>query len=421
MEKIKKFKSLIDFESDLFVRILAVIIAVIVWVVLSITKYPTTTLKIASVPVIFSLDGTKAEANGLRAVGYNDITTMVEIQGMKYEIGGYTNKDIIASVNVDQVTKEGTYSLKISAVPASTSDQCKVLSCSPDTVDVTFEHYGQETFPITAQAHSVTAADDLVIRHTTVSPSEVTITGSDENLNKIEKVVANISDSKELSENTTLSTSDLVFYDKYNKRLSSEDYTVDNKNFDVIFTLFKQVNAELSIDFEDTPPGFDLNSLPYSLSEDNVQIWTSDLDAKSDTKKTLGSISLKDVNLEKSYEFNIPLDSGEENAGESDKIQVTFDGSGYTSKEINLSKSSFTFVNKSTGKNVTVSSPNAIKPVIYGPESVISELEASDLTAEINLNNISKSGDYTLPITIYAKKYNTVWCYGTYKARVIIS
>ena len=112
MEKIKKVKSPRNLESDFILRVLAIVIAIVVWVLLSITQYPTTTLKVSNIPVIFSLDGTIAQEKELRAVGYQDITTTVEIKGMKYEIGGYTEKDLIASVNLDDVTKEGTYSLE---------------------------------------------------------------------------------------------------------------------------------------------------------------------------------------------------------------------------------------------------------------------------------------------------------------------
>ena len=214
MEKIKQIFDFKHLESDIIHRIIAVVVAIVIWVVLSITQYPTTTLKISNIPVIFNMEGTIAEQEGLRAVGFQNITTTVEIKGMKYEIGGYTEKDLIATVNLDNVTKEGTYSLNIEAESVHTSDQCEILSCYPETIDVTFEHFGEQSFNVEAEAPNVTAEDDSFVAKTSVSPAKVVVTGSDENLKKIKRVAAITKEEKIISDDITISTSDLVFYDE---------------------------------------------------------------------------------------------------------------------------------------------------------------------------------------------------------------
>lgn len=54
---------------------------------------------------MFSLDGTQAKEKGLSALNYKDISVDVEIKGMNYEIGSYTAADLVATVNLDDVTK----------------------------------------------------------------------------------------------------------------------------------------------------------------------------------------------------------------------------------------------------------------------------------------------------------------------------
>lgn len=421
MEKINKIKSFINFESDFFLRILAIIIAIIIWVVLSITQYPTTTLKISSVPVIFSLDGTVAQEKGLRAVGYDDITTTVEIKGMKYEIGGYTEKDLTASINLDDVTKEGTYSLPIVAKSAHSSDQCEILSCYPNTVKVTFEHYAEKSFDIEAEAPNVSAADGLILKKSVVTPSQVTVTGSDANLEKISKVTAKVKEEKTLTEDTTISTSNIVFYDSDNNVLSSDDYSVDNENFEVKFSLYKKKSVTLNVDFKECPPGFDTGSLPYKLSTQKVDVLSSDLDDSKATVKTVGTIDLTNVNLKKTFEFEIPFEKEEENLSSESTVKVTFDDSKYTTKSFTISKSDFTLTNKLSNKKASVDTPDSIKVTMVGPTSVMDKLEESDLTAEIDLSDVSTAGSVTKKITVYSKKYNKIWCYGTNEAQVEIS
>lgn len=420
MEKIKKIFDFKHLESDIIHRIIAVVVAIVIWVVLSITQYPTTTLKISNIPVIFNMEGTIAEQEGLRAVGFQNITTTVEIKGMKYEIGGYTEKDLIATVNLDNVTKEGTYSLNIEAESVHTSDQCEILSCYPETIDVTFEHFGEQSFNVEAEAPNVTAEDDSFVAKTSVSPAKVVVTGSDENLKKIKRVAAITKEEKIISDDITISTSDLVFYDENDNIISSTNFTVDNQNFDIAFSLYKNNEVKLNVDFEDCPPGFNISSLPYSLSPEKVNIINSNLNDKI-TAKTVGTISLSDVDLTKSFEFDIPLEKSEEIYKSENAVRVIFDNNGYSSKNITIKQDDIKITNKPAGKTVKVTSPSSVMIAMCGPESIISQLESSDLTAIIDLNNTTKTGSFDKKITVYSKEFDTVWCFGEYVATLTIS
>ena len=99
--------------TDFGLKILAVVLAVIVWFILSITQYPIISKTITNVQVTFSTVGTKAEEKGLSPINYKQISVDVEIKGMNYEIGKYTSDDLIATVNLDKVTQEGRYDLEI--------------------------------------------------------------------------------------------------------------------------------------------------------------------------------------------------------------------------------------------------------------------------------------------------------------------
>ena len=152
MEKVKKAKKENRHGADFGLRILSIIIAVIIWFALSITQYPTINKTITNVPVVFSLDGTQAKEKGLSALNYKDISVDVEIKGMNYEIGSYTAADLVATVNLDDVTKEGTYDLDIDVKSSHSTDKVTVVSVNPDTVSVEFDRLTTKTIPLTAEA-----------------------------------------------------------------------------------------------------------------------------------------------------------------------------------------------------------------------------------------------------------------------------
>lgn len=423
MEKIKKVQPPKYHESDFVLRILAVIIAVIIWVVLSITQYPTTTIQIANVPVVFSLDGTKAQDKSLSPVNLpNNLTVNVDIKGMKYEIGGYSEKDLIATVNLDPVTNEGTYSLDINVESTHSSDQCTIVSVSPSTIDVSFEKISSKTFDLSAETPYVSVAKDLTLKDIEVTPSEIEIQGTEKDLENLSKVSARVKDSMTLSENVVISTSDLVFYDKNDKVLPSDKYTVlSNKNFDVSFSLYKKKDAELKVDFTECPDNFASSAVPYVLSEETIQIISPVLDSKSVIEKSIGSIPLNEIDLEKTFDFDLKLNDDEELLKGSDKITVSFDKSGYTSKNFTVDSDNFKIINRPTGKKASVKTDKISNVTIIGPETVIDRISKKDLTVEIDLKGVVKNGTISKNVSIYSHNHNNIWCYGKYKVEVVIS
>ena len=114
---------------------------------------------------------------------------------MNYEIGSYTAADLVATVNLDDVTKEGTYDLDIDVKSSHSTDKVTVVSVNPDTVSVEFDRLTTKTIPLTAEAPLISAEEGYILKETTTSPSEITVEGPKNDLDNISKAVAQISKS----------------------------------------------------------------------------------------------------------------------------------------------------------------------------------------------------------------------------------
>jgi YbbR domain-containing protein len=297
MEKVKKAKKENRHGADFGLRILSIIIAVIIWFALSITQYPTINKTITNVPVVFSLDGTQAKEKGLSALNYKDISVDVEIKGMNYEIGSYTAADLVATVNLDDVTKEGTYDLDIDVKSSHSTDKVTVVSVNPDTVSVEFDRLTTKTIPLTAEAPLISAEEGYILKETTTSPSEITVEGPKNDLDNISKAVAQISKSKKISEDTTINTQDIVFYDDDNVVDPSKIEVKDTKSVDVNFVIYKKKTAKLKVDISNCTDNFDVSSLPLKLSEEEISVVSPNLDDSDTETLTIGSIKLSEINL----------------------------------------------------------------------------------------------------------------------------
>lgn len=408
--------------SDFVLKIFSIVIAVIIWFAMSITKYPTVNKTITNVPVNFSISGTVAESKGLSALSYKDITVEVEIQGMNYEIGTYSADDLTASIDTDQVTKEGTYKLDIDVKSKHSADKCTIVSVTPQTVEVKFDQMDTIKMPITVSAPNVSAQDGFTLKETAITPEEIEIRGPEKELERIDKVVAQYSNNLILSDDTTVSTASIVLYDADDNRLDSSNCTMSLSTVDINFVVYKKVTMNLYASFTNIPPGFDIESLPYSLSTDSLQVITPQLDAEDTEEVSLDPVSLYDISKGKTFKTEIDsiLSNGEINQSGEDMVEMDIDLTDYDQKTFTLKASKIELINVPSGKSVSIDNEVLSNVTIIGPSKVISKLKASDLTAVIDLSDAEAVGSISHEVVVYCKDHDNVWNIGTHEAVVNI-
>lgn len=407
--------------SDFTLKILAVIFAVIIWFALSITQYPTINKTITNIPVTFTLEGTQAEEKGLSPLNYKEITVDVEIKGMNYEIGGYTSSDLIASVNLDKVTKEGTYDLDIDVKSTHSADKCTIVSVQPETVSVDFDRITTKTVELSVEAPLITASEGYTLKDASVNPKEITIEGAKNDLDNVSKATARITKSMKISEDTTIQTTDLAFYDADDNRLDSSKFTVKSgTSYDVNFVVYKKKTANLKIDITGCPDNFDVDSLPMILSEEQISVISPNLEDSDTENITVGTIPLSGINLSSPYTFNIPLNTGEINLNGTESVTVTFDGEGYTSKEFTIAASHIKLLNSPKDMKATLETKKLTGIEIFGPEEVINKLTSDDIYAQADLSDIYDYGSYSRTVTVYIPDHDNVWCYGVNAVQVVL-
>ena len=351
-----------------------------------------------------------------------DISVDVEIKGMNYEIGGYTASDLVASVNLDGVTKEGTYDLDIEVKSTHSTDKVTVVSVTPDTVSVDFDRLTTKTVPLSAEAPLISAEEGYILKDTNVTPSEITVEGPKNELDSISKAVAQISKSKKITEDTTINTQDIVFYDDDDNVVDSSKLEIkDAKSVDVNFVVFKKKTAELKVDITNCLDSFDVSSLPMKLSETEISVVSPNLDDSDKEVLHVGTIDLSDIDLDKSFSFKIPLNAGEINMNGDEQVKVTFDPTGYTYKEFSITSDHIVVKGKPSGKKTTVETKKLSNVRVYGPEDIINKLSDDDLYAQIDLSDIIDSGSYARQAIIYSPTYNNVWGYGNNEIQVVVA
>lgn len=412
----RKKRSLKDSGTDLTLRILAFVIAVIIWFLLSITQYPTISKTIKGIHVNFSMDGTAAEENGLDALNYEDFTVDVEIKGMNYEIGTYDTNDLVATVNLDKVTKEGTYKLDIDVKSAHPTDRCSVVSVTPATVEVDFDRITSKTMEVEVDAPNISAEDKFTLREHTASPAEITISGPQGELDKIDKAIARVSTTKKLSADESIPVNELLLYNANGTIVDTSNLEYpDASDYSVDFVIYKQKTIDLKVDITSVPQGFDKSSVPIILSNDSLSVITPNLNDKDKETKTIGSIPLSNIDPSKTFTFTVELGEGEINTAGTNTVTVSFDKTGYTTKKYVLNDDYIEFINVPEGYETKLDS---LTITVVGPEKTLEELYESHISAKVDMKGITGIGQYPCNASITIEGFDNVWVLGTAQALV---
>ena len=316
--------------ADFALRIIAVIAAIIVWFILSITQYPTINRTINKVPVNLSLENTIAKEKGLSALNFKNPTVDVEIKGMNYEIGNYKASDLTATIDVSKVTKEGQYVLDIDVKSNHPSDSCTIVSVSPSTIAVEFDRITQKSFPLEVESPSISAADGFSLSDATVNPDKITLNGPVNSLAKINRAVAKVNSTAKLSEDKSIKADEIILYDSDNNVITDSSITWDeNQTFTASFIVYKKKTLKLKLDVTGAPENFDVSSLPITYSQQEITINTPNLSDKDSETIIIGTVPLSQLRLGWEQTFDIPLSAGEVNLSGESKVTVAIDSQNY--------------------------------------------------------------------------------------------
>ncbi len=408
-------------KRDFPMKVGAVVIAIIIWFALSITMFPTVFMTIKDVPVTISLEGTTAEAQGLAITEFNEDTKVeVSISGMRYEIGSFTEDDLKATVDMSGVTQAGTYDLNINVTSSAAS--CSVTKITPSTVRVKVDYIKQVTIPLQVRATSVSAEDGYSLGDAVVTPETITVRGPEKLVDSLGYAVFAVDQKKKLSETYTTSDGKLYLYSNDNSLIDDSSFELDYDPISVTFPVYFMKTLKFSFDYQGAPDNFDTDILKYKLSQDSIDVMTANESVLNQDVLHLGYINLSDINLEKSFTFDVNLDSGVSSPSGIRTVTVTFDPTGFVSKQFTIPESNIKMINVPANRTAELSTKAISEVTIYGPADVMETLTADDLIAEFDMQStVLENGTYTRNVRIYAPQVDTVWCYGNYEIMFTVS
>ena len=407
-------KSILD---DRRIRLaLAVLGAVIAWMVVTIIVQPGTTNMIYNVPVDYTYDSSAYTSRGLSIVSAEDKTVNLKLSGDGYTIGGLAASDFVVYPDWSSVRDSGEKNLRLLVRGANSllNGITVTIDGSDNTVDVVFDVVEEKTLPVTTTTNYLTISDGYILYSTEVSKETVTLSGPSSELDKVVTCTAEVTYTGELDSSVTLETP-LRFYTSGGTEVKFEYTELEESTVDVTLQVYKMATLPVNVTFINAPRGFDNSVLVYALSRQQLKVAgpAEKIDALSTL--SIGTIDLSTFSLNKTYEMPIDLPSDIYLLDNISSITVSLDCSNLETKTLNLPSSCVQVVNLPSTYQLTVETDRLMNVILCGPKGAMETLTPEQVVIEIDAEDFSvATGQQNIACRLYVPSNGKIFALGSY-------
>lgn len=414
----KKFDLDEIFSNKKFTIIISVVTAVIAWFITVMVNDSSGVVTIYNVPIICDTKNTQAEQLSLEIVDIEPKTVAVTVRGPKYKIGLISSKDIVVSpTSMINVTSEGTYEINLVANLKQPQRDVYIDEIEPQFASFSFDSISTKTVTLVAETPNIKVDPGYVGDQAVCQPEKLFVSGPKQSIDKLDYVKLVVDTSANLSASKTFeATPKFISVDGFEMDSTSFKYNEDIK-FKVNVPVYKEKQIPLKFMYKNSSNHFNTNLLNAIISPDHINIAGAPDVIDSISELNLGYIDMRELDIGKSFIFSVKVPSGYKNIDKIDAATVSFDFSNW--KFRNFSVSDVKLSNVPSDYDVNINS-SVIKDVKFvGFVDAIDNLNASDITATVDLTSVSlKEGKQIVPVIVETINKDGVWAVGEYKCSI---
>lgn len=416
--KMSDIKKTIDrfTQSKLATVVLSVAVAILLWFIISVTLYPTVPVTIYNVPLVVQTEGTQAANNGLSVVSCDVESVTVQVVGSRSKVGMLNAENLIAYVDLDNVTAAGEFPLDIT-VESSENVPFEVKVVSPSRAKVTFDKIETRAFEVTPSFPNIVIASGHIMDEVTCEPSTIEITGPSALLDEIGKVIVTSQKSAEIDSSHVLNSSNVTLYNADNAIMDSELLEMPTTNFKINIPLLTQKELALTYKISNTPSGFDVDWLVerLELSADTITLASSNHALAQREDLNLGVVNLEAISLKYSQTFDVTLGEGEINQSGMQQVTLSLNSEGLEERKFAVNGENIIVVNKPANYDFEVITEKLTVPVIGTPEE-LDALNPANIMVTVDLSNYNaeQSESFSEYVKIAVIDEPRIWATGTH-------
>ena len=407
------------FNNRAFVAGFALVTAIVVWSAVAFSKGTEIDLTL-DVPI--DLNSASIYANyGLDVMNSDIQKVQVVVRGQRSVVGRLKADSILVTPVYINVTAAGTYELSLAGDKINSPENFSIVSINPSTVTLRLDAPYSKRFAVDTTGIVATAAEGYFIDTIATDPLEISVVGSEENINRISRVAVEYRFSRTLNKSERLRAQEIHLYDQYGDKLSKENLRMSAQNVDITIPVYKLGQLSLDIGFTNVPEGFDVSTLKYTLSVSRIDVAGAEETINGMRQPFIvGYVDLTTFAVDKEYVFEVTLPGGMVNRG-SNTVTVTFSKGNIATKQINVTD--IRAVNLPTNYNINIVDTVIRNVVVIGAAGDVDRLLATSVVAVIDFSAVSQieRGKYTMPVTFQITSNHSTWVIGSYTVMVEVN
>ena len=408
-------------DSRVFWMILSLFAASLLWM------YVTTT---EGVEVQKTLTGVKIEflgADAMRAssdliVTEQDRTTVnLTLSGTRRVLSKLTNSNVTATVNLNNVTADGRYSVSYDiAFPAGVdANEVTVVHTSSDVVNFYVDKLARKTVEVKGAFTGNTAEGYLADESMVFDPLVVAISGPKTVISKVDHAFVALT--REEVDRTLSYSTTYSLVDANNNPV--EDSSIQRETEEVTVTLNVLSTKEVPLDVTIIDGGGatrDANTR-IEITPSSIMLAGDAAAIDSTTKLILGTINLSTFATDFSATYTIIPPNGTENMTGVTEATVTVSITGVATKSFSVNPDNIICINVPDGydaENIT----QALNVTVRAPQEVLDRISEVNLRAVADLSNLgtNASGVFTPTVEIKIDGFPEAGCVGEYKIYITL-
>lgn len=414
----KNNKSILDNNTVLI--ILSILAAILIWFMVAYNIDSNKQDVIRNVPVILDTSDSNLTRLDLYPVTDTDFTVDVEVNGSPATVGNIKATELSVVAKLNNISGPGTYDLPLEITDTRHRD-VEIKGTVPDVISMRFDHRVTKILPVQLDMTGLDISDGYILDEEYIYPSEVQVVGPATEMETVNSAHVNLSFEKPLSASATYETP-VTLKDVDGNEISSPYFEFDSKTVSVTLPVLKKKTVPVTFDFVNVPTDFDLDTLKYVVSPEEIEIaGPADLVA-SYNELHLGYLDVRNIAPDMHMFYDLSLPPSFISVEGIDELSIQFMPEGFGEKELNIDSSGIYIVNLLDDYDVTIQSKSIPNVTVYGPEEELETLTSKDLVAQIDMADADlRTGQITVPVDILIPGKHTCWAYGDrYTARVTV-
>ena len=408
------------FNNSLTLKIISVLIAFVAWLIVieNVDRESYATFR------DISIDMTNVEES-ISTLGLNSVIPDVElanvsVNGVMYAVGNLTKDDISVAPDVSKVTGAGVYELPLVGTIRNANGEVQISSVTPSRITVRFDTLHSKTLAIESSLNGLKSEVGYLIQDELVNPAQVTVTGPEAEVNRINRCEIRTEVSEKLSE-TYSKKSAIVLLDKNGTEIVSDNLTMDVTEATVTIPVLKIREIPVELQFINVPDHFPLDELDFTLSSEEIAVAGIEASVDKYASILLDHIDFKQMGPGSSYAFPVELQMGFRNVENIQSVQVTLDSEGLSSRKMDLEN--VHVINVPLGYKAEPLAETLSGVELIGDTALLEALTADDIVCEVDMKSSSEiaEGQILMPVKVYDPMGRLIWAKGNYEVVVSIS